>query len=162
MKSLIAAATGLLLITAAASAAEKTPSTEDFAKTVAVSDLFEIEAGKLAQEKGTAAQKDFGAMMVKDHTKTSSELKELVSTGKVKAELPTSLDKAHQTKLDNLKKESGKEFAAAYKSSQVEAHKDAISLFERYSKDGDNSDLKSWTGKTLPALQHHAELANKL
>ena len=46
---------------------------------------------KLAQEKGTPAQKEFGSMMVKDHTKTSTELKSLVSSGKGKATLPTAL-----------------------------------------------------------------------
>ena len=45
---------------------------------------------------------------------------------------------------------------------QVDAHKDAVSLFERYSKGGDNADLKSWAGKTLPALKHHLEMAQAL
>ena len=42
---------------------------------------------------------------------------------------------------------------------QVDAHKDAVSLFERYSKGWDNADLKAWAGKTLPALKHHLEMA---
>jgi putative membrane protein len=33
---------------------------------------------------------------------------------------------------------------------QVSAHKDAVSLFERYAKGGDNADLKDWAG--APAL----------
>jgi ferritin-like metal-binding protein YciE len=37
------------------------------------------------------------------HTKTSTELKTLVSSGKVKTELPTALDSSHQSKLDKLK-----------------------------------------------------------
>jgi putative membrane protein len=160
MKSLVAAIVSLLLVEPAAGhAAEKAA---DFAKTVAISDMFEVEAGKLAQDKGTDAQKNFGAMMVKDHTKTSTELKALVSSGKVKVELPNSLDKAHQAKLDNLKKASGKDFAAAYKKSQVDAHNDAIKLFEGYAKNGDVPELKDWAGKTLPALKHHGEMANKL
>jgi putative membrane protein len=42
------------------------------------------------------------------------------------------------------------------------AHEDAVSLFERYSKGSDNPDLKSWAGKTLPALKHHLEMAKAL
>ena len=45
---------------------------------------------------------------------------------------------------------------------QVSAHKDAVSLFERYSNGGDNADLKAWAGKTLPALRHHLEMAEQL
>jgi putative membrane protein len=45
---------------------------------------------------------------------------------------------------------------------QVSAHKDAVSLFERYSKSGDNPKLKDWAGKTLPTLQHHLDMAQDL
>jgi putative membrane protein len=45
---------------------------------------------------------------------------------------------------------------------QVSAHKDAVSLFERYAKGGDNAALKDWAGKMLPALQHHLEMAQNL
>jgi len=138
------------------------PSTADFVKEVAVSDMFEIEAGKLAQAKGNADEKAFASKMVSDHTKTSTELKGLVSGGKVKAELPTALDSSHQSKLDKLKRERGKDFSLEFNSMQASAHKDAVSLFERYAKGGDNPDLKDWAGKTLPALKHHLEMAQDL
>jgi putative membrane protein len=138
------------------------PTTADFVKEVAISDMFEIESSKLAQDKGNAPEKSFASQMVGDHTKTSTELKGLVSTGKVKADLPTALDSSHQSKLDKLKGESGKDFSSDFDSMQVSAHKEAVSLFERYAKGGDNADLKSWAGKTLPALQHHLEMAQNL
>ena len=138
------------------------PSTPDFVKQVAISDMFEIESNKLGEQKGNAAEKSFASQMVKDHTKTSNELKELVSSGKVKAELPTALDNAHQSKLDKLKSKTGKDFSSDFSSMQEDAHEDAVSLFERYSKGGDNADLKNWAGKTLPALKHHLEMAKAL
>lgn len=119
------------------------PSTADFVKEVAVSDLFELESSKLANDKGTAPEKAFASQMITAHSKTSSELKALVSEGKVKAELPTALDSSHQGKLDKLRGESGKDFSSDFESMQVSAHKDAVSLFERYAKGGDNADLKS-------------------
>ena len=100
--------------------------------------------------------------MVADHTKTSSELKGLVTGGKVKADLPDALDSSHQSKLDKLKGESGKDFSSDFDSDQVSAHKDAVSLFERYAKGGDNADLKNWAGKTLPVLKHHLAMAQAL
>jgi len=45
---------------------------------------------------------------------------------------------------------------------QVSAHKDAVSLFERYAKGGENAKLKNWAGTTLPHLQHHLEMAQTL
>jgi putative membrane protein len=138
------------------------PTTADFVKEVAISDMFEIEASKLAQDKGNAPEKSFASQMVTDHSKTSTELKGLVSSGKVKAELPAALDGSHQSKLDKLKGESGKDFSSDFDSIQVSAHKDAVSLFERYAKGGDNADLKNWAGKTLPALKHHLEMAQNL
>jgi putative membrane protein len=138
------------------------PSTPDFVQQVAISDKFEIESNKLGQQKGNAEQKAFATQMVTDHTKTSTELKGLVTDGKVKAELPTALDSAHQSKLDKLKNASGNDFSSQFDSMQVDAHKDAVDLFERYSKGGDNADLKDWAGKTLPALRHHLEMAQNL
>ena len=138
------------------------PSTPDFVKQVAISDMFEIESNKLGEQKGNAAEKSFASQMVKDHTKTSNELKELVASGKVKAELPAALDSAHQSKLDKLKSKTGKDFSSDFVSMQEDAYEDAVSLFERYSKGGDNADLKNWAGKTLPALKHHLEMAKAL
>src|ERR1700710_1167474 len=138
------------------------PTTADFVKEVAISDMFEIQSSKLAQDKGNAPEKTFASQMVTDHTKTSTELKGLVSSGKVKADLPGTLDSSHQSKLDKLKGESGKDFSSDFDSMQVSAHKDAVSLFERYAKGGENADLKNWAGKTLPALKHHLDMAEKL
>jgi putative membrane protein len=138
------------------------PSTPDFVTQVAISDMFEIEASKLAQQRGNAGEKSFASQMVTDHTKTSTELKGLVSGGKVHAELPTGLDSSHQRKLDALKAASDKDFSSEFNSMQVSAHKDAVDLFERYAKGGDDPNLKDWAGKTLPALQHHFQMAQYL
>ena len=144
------------------SALGMSPSTEDFVKQVAISDLFEIEASKLAQQKGNAAEKTFASQMVSDHTKTSAELKGLVSSSKLKILLPTAIDSTHQSKLDKLKGASGEDFSSDLNSIQVSAHKDAVSLFERYAKGGDHAAPKDWAGKTLPALKHHLEMAQDL
>jgi putative membrane protein len=138
------------------------PKTEDFVKEVAISDMFEIESSKLAQQKGNATTKTFAGQMVTDHTKTTTELKGLVSEGKVKAELPSAMDSSHQSKFDKLKGLSGADFDKQYVSDQQGAHKDAVDLFERYAKGGDNGDLKVWAAKTVPALKHHKEMADKL
>lgn len=173
-KTLLAAAAVLSLALSSAvsaqSVGEKTgvnsvlgvaPSTADFVKEAALSDLTEIATAKIAQERGDADAKAFAAQMITDHTKTSTELKALV-TGDVKAEIPAALDDTHQKKVDKLKDAKKEDFTGDYASMQVSAHKDAVSLFERYAKGGDDAKLKEWAGKTLPHLQHHLEMAQNL
>src|SRR5712671_1200211 len=74
------------------------PSTQDFVTKAAVGDMFEIESSKLAEERADPAGKTFAARMIKDHTETTTELKALVSSGQVKASLPSGLDRSHQSK----------------------------------------------------------------
>ena len=126
-----------------------------------MSDMLEIESSKLAQQKGNATEKTFAGQMITDHTKTSTELESVVS-GDTKAAMPTALDDASQKKLDKLRDAKPENFAAEFDPMQVSAHKDAVSLFERYAKDGEDSKLKDWAGKTLPALQHHLEMAQDM
>ena len=52
------------------------PKTVDFVKEAAMSDMLEIEAAKIAEQKGNATEKKFAGQMITDHTKTSSELKQ--------------------------------------------------------------------------------------
>jgi putative membrane protein len=138
-----------------------TPKTEDFIKEAATSDMLEIEAAKIAQQKGNADEKKFAEAMITDHTKTSSELKGLVS-GEMKPAIPNALDDSSQKKLDKLRDSKPDNFASEYDPMQITAHKEAVDLFERYAKGGDDAKLKDWAGKTLPALQHHLEMAQML
>lgn len=137
------------------------PKTEDFIKEAAMSDLTEIETSKLAQTRGNAEEKKFAEMMIADHTKTSTELKSMVPDN-LKAALPTSLDDAAQKKVAKLRDAKEDNFNSDYTSMQVSAHKDAVSLFERYAEGGEDPKLKEWAGKTLPALKHHLEMAQTL
>ena len=137
------------------------PRTADFIKEAAMSDMLEIESSEVAQQKGNATEKTFAGQMITDHTKTSSELRGLVSAD-MKAALPTALDDSSEKTLNKLRDAKPEGFAAQYDPLQVSAHKDAVSLFERYAKGGDNPKLKDWAGKTLPALQHHLEMAQDM
>jgi putative membrane protein len=137
------------------------PKTEDFIKEAAMSDMLEIEAAKIAQQKGNADEKKFAETMITDHTKTSSELKGRVS-GEMKSAIPAALDDASQKKLGKLRDTKPDGFASEYDPMQVSAHKEAVDLFERYAKGGEDAKLKDWAGKTLPALQHHLEMAQTL
>jgi putative membrane protein len=148
---------------AATGATQSAPSAEDFVNKVAISDMFEIQSSQLALSKQPDKDtKPFAQRMVTDHQKTSKELKSLVDGGKVKATLPSGLDAEHQKMLDDLKMKNGKEFDQSYDQIQVKAHQDAVALFNVYAKGGDDPELKKWVAKTLPNLERHLTMAQKL
>jgi putative membrane protein len=137
------------------------PTTADFVREAAISDMTEIAAAKLGQERGNAQEKTFADQMITDHTKTSEELKSMVPAD-AKAALPTAIDSSSQSKIGKLRNAKPDDFSSDFDTMQVSAHKDAVSLFERYAKGGEDPKLKEWAGKTLPALQHHLEMAQNL
>jgi len=125
--------------------------------------MLEIAAAEIAEVKGNGEEKKFAQQMIADHTKTTSELKDrLVASGNVKSELPATMDASYEKKLDKLRDAKPTDFGTIYDPMQVSAHKDAVSLFERYSKSGDNPKFKEWAGKTLPMLRHHLQMAEAL
>ncbi len=174
MKTTIALTGLALLLTSPAfaqSAAEKTgvnsvlgvaPKTEDFVAEAATSDIFEIESSKLALERSDAATKAFAQQMLADHEKTSRELKSLVSSGKVKAGIPSTMTSSQQDMINKLRELKGDDFIKQYHSDQENAHQEAVDLFKRYGDGGDNADLKAWAASTRPALEHHLEMAKDL
>src|SRR6201989_2982203 len=97
------------------------PKTEDFIKEAATSDMLEIDAAKIAEQKGNADEKQFAKQMITDHTKTSSALKDLAPAG-MKSALATTLDDSSQKKLDKLRDAKGEDFAGQYDPMQVSAH----------------------------------------
>lgn len=138
------------------------PSTQDFVTEAANSDMLEIESSKLAQQRADDKSKQFAPKMIKDHTETSAELKGLVQAGKVKATLPTTMDSAHMSKLDKLKGLKDADFDKQYDDDQIAAHKDAVSLFQRYANRGEDPELKAFAAKYLPHLQDHLKMAEDL
>ena len=138
------------------------PRTSDFVAEAAISDKFEIQASQLATQRSDDATKTFAQQMISDHQKTTADLKELVESKKVSAVIPSDMDSAHKKMLDKLSGLNGADFTKQYHDDQVSAHKDAVSLFQRYAKGGRNAALKTWASQTEPTLEHHLQMANDL
>ncbi|WP_109073459.1 MULTISPECIES: DUF4142 domain-containing protein [unclassified Azospirillum] len=130
----------------------------NFATKAAMSDMFEIQAGKLAQDQAKDKDvKQFGSHMVSDHTKTSDAMKEMAQ--KKSMTLPTKLDSEHQQKLDKLRGMKGEQFDSAYMQGQADAHQTAVSLFREEAQNGKDADLKRFAEQTLPTLEQHLRMA---
>ncbi|MBB2171744.1 DUF4142 domain-containing protein [Gluconacetobacter asukensis] len=139
------------------------PSTADFVRMVALSDMFEIQSAKLA----LARSKDdsvraFAQRMLKDHQATTMQLKEAIG-GRAGIEAPpTALDQAHETKLNQLRNLKGPGFDRQYRTEQITAHEDAVSLFTRYSEGKEDQALRDFATHALPTLTEHLRMARAL
>ncbi|RAU84125.1 DUF4142 domain-containing protein [Pontibacter arcticus] len=133
----------------------------DFMTRAASSSMLEIEAGKLAQEKGMSQQvKDYGKKMVADHTKASTDMKALAA--KKSVVLPDSMSNEHMEKLNDLREKTGAEFDESYADLMVSSHEEAVSLFEDASNNQEDAEVKTFATTTLPVLRQHLDHAKKL
>jgi putative membrane protein len=136
-----------------------TPLSKDdsmFVMEAAMGGMMEVQAGQLAQQNAESQRvKDFGGMMVTDHSKANDELKGLASSHGMM--LPDSLPTNIRKHLDEMKSMKGKSFDRHYMSMMANDHKKDISKFEKQANSGTDAQLKSWAGTTLPVLQKHMD-----
>ncbi|ATI13176.1 MULTISPECIES: DUF4142 domain-containing protein [Acetobacter] len=136
------------------------PKTDDFIQGAVWSDLFEIQSSQQALSEPSL--KDFASKMIEDHHKTSAELKQIVSDNNINNMLPVDVDESSQKKLDTLHGLHDESFVRQYRQDQITTHENALSLFQRYAKNGDNPALKKWAASTVPTLEEHLRLAKNL
>ncbi len=140
-----------------------TPDTpQDFVTKVYNANDLEIESSKLALK--TSKNKDilaFAKKMVADHTKAGTAFK--AAAGKATGvTIPAAIDDGTKGKLDDLTGKTGDEFDQAYVHLQKDAHKDAVNLFDSYARNGTDASLKTFAADTLPTLQAHKDMIDKM
>lgn len=84
------------------------------------------------------------------------------TAGATAAKYSGQLPKAMQKKYDDLAKLSGDRFDRAYLSNLIDDHKKAIRVFEKESRNGKDSELKTWASSTLPSLRSHLDSAQSV
>lgn len=127
-----------------------------FADRVAASDAYEIEAGKLAQQKATAAGlKDFGRMMVEQHTQSTDKLKAAAAKAQPTITPDPVLTPEQQGNLEALRSAEGAAFDTLYKQQQVAAHEQALGLLRDYAATGDSTPLKTFAAEAQKVVQMH-------
>jgi putative membrane protein len=132
----------------------------EFVPLVAMSDTFELLSSGLAEKQSNNNSiKSYAQHLVKDHAQSSHELLTLAKQAGIEVPLPAPLDQKHQAMIDQLSQMTGPEFDQAFTRMQVAAHEDAIKLFMKYAKYGDNQAIRSFAMTTLPVLQKHLQAA---
>jgi len=134
----------------------------DFLTEAAGGGMMEVQLGQLAKTHASSqAVKDFGSMMVRDHSNANTQLKSIAT--KKNVTLPATLPEKLQKHVDDLTAKNGAEFDKDYISMMVDDHEKDIKLFEKCAKnDKEDADVKGFAAKTLPTLYKHLDAAKAI
>jgi putative membrane protein len=132
-----------------------------FAVEAANGGLAEVELGQLAQQKAVNPQiKDFGAMMITDHSKANDQMKVLAKNKGIS--LPATPSRDEQQLKNDLSSKSGDSFDKAYVKAMIKDHREDIKTFQEAIKSLHDADLKNFAVNTLPVLQKHLDAIEKI
>jgi putative membrane protein len=147
-----------ILIAAPNAKGQTTVSTTDtdFILAAAQGGMTEVKLGELAARNGSRDDvKEFGRMMVKDHTVINDDLKALAAQKGVT--LTETVDAKHQEKLDTMAALTGAGFDDAYIAAMIKGHKQVAKEFKAEYAATQDSDIKSFLDKSLPVVEKHLQ-----
>ena len=156
-------ALSFILFAAPVFAADAPKDVNDFASKVSVANQFEIDTSQLALKYGKGDDvKKFAQQMIDDHTKAGVNFKAALAQANVTPP-KEGLDLSHKAKYEKLNLfTTDKGFDGSYVATQLDAHKEAVQLFEDYTQNGSPGPVKDFAVKTLPTLKHHLEMVTAL
>jgi putative membrane protein len=128
--------------------------TTDFVEKAVNSNMFEIEASKIALERSKVQPvKDFAKMLVDAHTTALGELQSLSTAAIVTA--PTAMNNDFMGKLEALRNAKVEDFDDVYIDQQTEAHENSLNLVKGYSENGKDAGLRAFAAKMITTVDAH-------
>ena len=123
--------------------------------------MLEVQLAELAIKTSASEEvKNFAKMILKDHSKTNTELKQLAE--KKNITLPIALSDKAQKTYDDLADKTGEDFDKAYCKYMVDDHEEDIKEFKRQADKGEDPELKSWASEKVTSLEHHLATAEEM
>lgn len=136
---------------------------QDYIHRAAIADMMEIETSKVAMERSANADvKAFAKMMIDAHSKTSADLKGVVSGAALPMTPPGELGDGEKRKVEDLDTIDADAFDKAYVEGQVDAHQAALDLHMNYAQNGQQAALKGFAAAVEPAVRQHYDQARTL
>lgn len=132
---------------------------QEYVRQAASSEQYEIQSSEMALQKSqNAAVRKFAQQMIDDHRAATQKL-QTVATGATLQAPAADMLPAHRAKLDELRKETGKDFDEKYVDQQREAHEAAIRLHETMMRtENAPAALSGFAREVLPKIQTHARM----
>lgn len=154
-------ATLLALSLSAVALGEPGGSEHTFLDKATQGNLTDINAGKLAQSKGTSEPvKKFGAMMVEDH---SAANKKLAAIAKAKSvAVPSAPSNIQTESIKALQAKDGERFDQEYIAFMVKIHEDSVKLLKSEIASGRDADTSAYAQEMLPTVESHLREASRL
>jgi len=126
---------------------------------------WDIETGALAEKKGTTKEiREFGAMLVHDHTMVRQQGRDLAKKLGVHPTPPKdfAMVKDHEQAMKTLRAAKGKEFDRAFLQNEVAFHKAVIDAVTQTLLPAiQNQELKNLVTSVAPAFQAHMTAAQQ-
>jgi len=121
----------------------------------------EIKFGQAAQDMGsTQAVKDFGKMLVGDHTKANDQAKELAKA--LNVPVPDGTTPEADSELKMATGMSGAGFDKDFLADMIKGHQQAIDKFQQEAGSSDPAQATDFAKQTLPTLKKHLQTAQSL
>ena len=156
--SLLAACALAFSLAPAQAGEEKSKASMDqtFVRKATQGGMTEVKLGELASKQGESADvKEFGSMMVMDHSKLGADLKAAAEKDGLK--VPVKLGAKNQEKVDEMAKLKGAEFDKAYVPAMVKAHEMDSAEFTKASETLVSADVKAAATTAVPVINSHLE-----
>ena len=152
---------------AATAFAQGGPNDAQIAHIVVTANQVDIDAGKLAQQKGSSAEvKAFGKQMVTDHSGVNQQAAALAKKLGVTPEdnaTSKSLKSGGDENVKRLKTLKGKEFDKAYVDQEVTYHQAVLDAIDKtLIPNAKNAELKALIVKVRPAIDAHLQHAKTM
>ena len=147
---------------AAASAAALSKADQKIVTDMAIANMAEVDAGKMAVSKTQNAEvKTFAQKMIDDHTKALNDVTALAQSKGVT--LPTEVDAPHKAMAAKLDKLSGDAFDKAYMADAgVSDHNKVHGKLKGFESKAKDPDVKALAAKMLPTVEEHMKLAKDI
>ncbi|WP_164549807.1 DUF4142 domain-containing protein [Altericroceibacterium xinjiangense] len=137
-----------------------TDSAEGFVTNAAISDMYEIEAARIAQQRSTSpVVLQVAERMIRDHTDTTLKLQDAVArSAKVGPEaIPNELDSRRASLVRHLLDSPADSFDKMYLDQQTLAHEEAVTLVTHYRDQGDDPVLRAHAAEAVPIFESHLQ-----
>ena len=134
-----------------------------FVQQATMSDMYEVEAAKIALQRTKSADiRTFAQTMETDHTRSKDQIAKAVQDNNLSTPVPKRIDLRHQQLLDQLRRATDADFDRLYVKDQVTAHQEALKVYQHYQPTAQEASLKAVADAGLPMIQHHLDQAKSL
>jgi putative membrane protein len=127
---------------------------QEFVTQAASGGMYEVQSAKLALNQGAGEPVRSTALeLATEHAQQNEQLRQ-IAVGQGLA-VPAEMLPRHRQMLQSLQDANDASFVGRFHDQQIQAHEEAIQLYERAARELENEPLRNFAQQSLPALRDH-------